>query len=261
MAALAGSLYLLSTAAFSLLAILIGVRLFRLSRRTGRAPERSLGLGIALTAGLGYGLLMSAVVARQTMGAATQPIFAWIMAAGWIFHNTGVMFILDFVRRVFRPEESWAGALWYTMALVLWGGSFADMLSGGLTATQPGGFYWVAFSVIGTYPIWTGAESFRYWQLMRRRVALGLAEPLVANRFLLWSIASACTVASIWMVNAPIFLGYEPGSEAEAFARSISMLITSAFGIATICTYWLTFFPPAWYSSRFPAGASRLENA
>lgn len=259
MAALAGSLYLLSTAAFSLLAIVVGRRLVRLSQQTGRAPERSLGLGIALTAGFGYGLLMFALVVRQTMGAETPSVFAWVTAAGWIFHNTGVMFVLDFVRRVFRPEESWARTLWYTMGFVLWAGWFADALSGGLTAPQPGGFYWVAFSVIGTYPIWTGMESLRYWQLMRKRVALGLAEPLVANRFLLWAIASICTVASIWVVNAPVFLGYEPGSTGEILARSISMLVTSAFGIATICAYWLTFFPPGWYRARFPSNVPHPE--
>ncbi|MCP5056291.1 MAG: hypothetical protein GY937_06135 [bacterium] len=96
---------------------------------------------------------------------------------------------------------------------------------------------------------------------MRKRVALGLAEPLVANRFLLWAIASLCTVASVWTVNAPVFLGYEPGSAGEISARSISMLVTSAFGIATICAYWLTFFPPAWYRARFPSNATRPEGA
>ncbi len=47
------SLYLISTALFSVFAVVIGVRLIALSHRTKRLPERSLGLGFIGTAGLG----------------------------------------------------------------------------------------------------------------------------------------------------------------------------------------------------------------
>ncbi len=250
---LAGSLYLASTAAFSVFAIVIGVRLVALSRRTRRVPERSLGLGIMLTAGLGYGLLMFAMIGRQTAGgpASAPDILTWVLASGWVFHNFGVIFILDFVRRVFRPDARWATALEYSMAFVLWGGWFAYLSGGGLDTNTPGPSYWVMFSVIGTYPLWTAIESLLYWRRMRKRVSLGLADPLVANRFLLWAIAAMTTFASIWLVEAPTFLGFERFSPEATRVTSISMLFTAAFGIATLCAYWLTFFPPAWYSARF----------
>lgn len=65
MVILAGSLYLVSTAVFSLFSIVVGIRLIALSRRTQRLPERSLGLGLIGAAGLGYGLLMFAMVAVE----------------------------------------------------------------------------------------------------------------------------------------------------------------------------------------------------
>lgn len=257
MVTLAGSLYLLSTAVFSVLAIVIGVRLITLSRRTQRVPERSLGLGFIGTAGLGYGLLMFAMIGKRAAGWDDAPsYYSWLLMLGWVFHNLGVLFMLDFVHRVFRPDEGWARTLKYTMGLVLWVGWLADMSTGGLAATRPSHFYWVAFAVIGTYPLWTAVEAYRYWGLMRKRVALGLADPLVANRFLLWTIASMTTVASIWLVEVPTFLGYERMSSAAEQITSITMLCTAAFGIATICTYWLTFFPPAWYQARFRATAA-----
>jgi hypothetical protein len=40
-------------------------------------------------------------------------------------------------------------------------------------------------------------------------------------------------------------------SPAAEHITSITMLCTSAFGIGTIFTYGLTFFPPAWYQERF----------
>ena len=36
---------------------------------------------------------------------------------------------------------------------------------------------------------WGGFEALRYFFLLRRRQALGLADPVVTNRFLLWAIA------------------------------------------------------------------------
>ena len=36
-------------------------------------------------------------------------------------------------------------------------------------------------------------ESFRYWRMLRRRLRLGLADPVVTNRFLLWAVWAACS--------------------------------------------------------------------
>ena len=252
MLTLAGSLYLVSTAAFSIFSIVIGIRLIALSQRTRRTPERSLGLGFIGTAGLGYGTLIFAMVGRRATGWADAPEFyTWLIALGWIFHNLGVTFMLDFVQRVFRPEEGWARFLKHTLSIVLWGAWLADAFTGGLTASWPSHYFWIAFAVIGTYPLWMAVEAFRYWGLMRKRVSLGLADPLVANRFLLWTLASITTLASIWLVEVPTFLGYEQMSPAAEHITRVTMLCTSGFGIATVCTYWLTFFPPAWYQERF----------
>ena len=252
MSILAGSIYVASTAAFSVLAIVVGVRLVLLSRRTKRRPERSLGLAIALTAGLGYGTLMAAMIGRRAAGWDDAPSFyALLMGFGWVCHHLGVTFMLDFVRRVFRPGERWARFLQVGLCAVLWGGWLADTAHGGMTALRPGIYYWISFSVIGTYPLWAAAEALHYWSLMRKRVKLGLADPLVANRFLLWSVAALCTVTSIWTVQVPTLLGYEQLSPDAAHITSLTMVGTSALGIVTIGAYWLTFFPPKWYRARF----------
>ena len=36
--------------------------------------------------------------------------------------------------------------------------------------------------------LWTSVESLTWWRRMHRRVALGLADPVVANRFFLWGV-------------------------------------------------------------------------
>lgn len=252
MSILAGLIYLASTAAFSILAIVVAIRLLALARRTKRVPERSLGMALGLTAGLGYGILIVGLVGRRAAGWDDAPEFyTWIIGAGWIFHNLGVSFMLDFVRRVFRPGEAWAGILQVGLSIVLWGAWLMDALQGGLVAGRPGTYYWLCFAVIGTYPLWTAIEALHYWGMMRKRVQLGIADPLVANRFLLWAIASLCTMASIWTVEIATFLGYERLSPDAAHITSFTMIGTSVLGIVTICTYWLTFFPPDWYRARF----------
>lgn len=250
----AGLIYIISTAIFSILAIVVAIRLLALSRRTQQIPERSVGLSIGLAAGLGYGTLIFGLVGRRAAGWDDAPEFyTWIIGAGWIFHNLGVSFMLDFVRRVFRPGEAWAGVLQVGLTSLLWGAWTIDVMDGGLVAARPGFYYWLCFSVIGTYPLWTAIEALHYWSMMRRRVSLGLADPLVANRFLLWAIASLCTMASIWTVEIPTFLGYERLSLGAVHITTVTMIGTSVLGIITICTYWLTFFPPDWYRARFRA--------
>jgi len=259
MVQVAQALYLLSTLAFAVTAAVVGLRLLLLSRRTGQEAERMLGIGVLFTAVLGYALLMVGLIGRRLLGVAAGDgaMFTGATLVGWLFHNVGVMCMLRFVVVVFRPGDRWARLLAAAMSVVLWIGWGSYAADGGLVDGQPHGGYWIAFAVIGTYPLWTAVESFRYWVLMRRRLALGLADPLVANRFLLWALASLSAAASIWIVNLPSLSGRVPGSEAAADLTAVAMLFTGAFGVATVCAYWLTFFPPAWYRRRFaPAAAA-----
>lgn len=263
---LAGSFYLASTALFAVMAIAIGVRLELLYRRTGKLAERMLGHGLLGTAGLGYGLMMVGLIGRGFVGGPEAPAEAgsaafallwWVTLAGWVFHNLGVMCMLRFVRLVFRPRDAWAAWLERVMAILLWTSWGFHAAAGGVTTGQPTPAYWVMMTVVGTYPLWSGGEALRYYGLMRRRAAIGLADPVVANRFLLWSLASLCAVAAIWCVNVPALLGVEARTPTVDPVVSTCMLLTALFGLGAVLLYWLTFFPPAWYRDRISRGAQR----
>jgi hypothetical protein len=71
--------------------------------------------------------------------------------------------------------------------------------------------------------------------------------PILARLIYLVSTATA----SIWTVEISTFLGYQRISPDATHITTLTMIGTSVFGIVTICTYWLTFFPPAWYRARF----------
>lgn len=254
MAAVAGSLYLVSTVAFCLFCLVIGVRLQLLARRTGGRPERLLGLGLGLTGGLGYGILIAVSLARQAVGNAPAPALTFWGLFGKAIHDVGVLVMLGFILSVFRPGVAWARALAGAMAAVLVVGYVGNALTGGFSRLEVQGFwYWLGFSAIGTYPMWAAAEAFRYHGLMRKRRAIGLADPIVVNRFLLWGVASLFSVAAIWTISLPAILGL-PIQEQQRLAP-VSMSVTAVWGIGAISAYWLTFFPPAWYRARVLAAA------
>ena len=246
----------ISTAAFAGVALLVGLRLVALSRRTGQVAERLLGLGLLLTAALGYGVMMIAVIGRARLAdpANAPAIYTVVTTFGWLCHNVGVMCMLGFLLRVFRPGVAWARALAAWMALVLWVGWAAFVADGGMRDGLPRAGYWLSFVTIGSYPFWLAAESFAYYARMRRRMALGLAEPLLANRFLLWGLASVTAALSIWVVNVPALVGAGASAGGSALLV-VCILITSALGIATVSIYWLTFFPPSWYRRRLASAA------
>ena len=58
--------------------------------------------------------------------------------------------------------------------------------------------------------LWGAVESLRYYALMRRRLRLGLADPLVTNRFLLWGLGiGAAGVGSLISVVGAGGLGLQ----------------------------------------------------
>ena len=79
---------------------------------------------------------------------------------------------------------------------ILWGNYGAylaiPLTEGFAVSVMPGGAYWVSWVLRTGALLWLAFESLRYWSLLRRRLRLGLADPLVTNRFLLlgiWALA------------------------------------------------------------------------
>jgi hypothetical protein len=244
--AIAGSVYLLSTVAFCLCCVVIGARLLLLSRRTGGVPERLLGLGLGLTGGLGYGVLIAVSLTRQALGEAAYPAFTVAGALGKLLHDLGVCAVLAFVVHVFRPGAAWARALVAAMIAAMALGYAGYTLAGGFAHGRPEGFwYWLEFAPIGTYQVWAAAEALLYYRMMLRRRALGLADPLVANRFLCWGVGSLLAVAAIWTVSVPALLGLPLGEQQRVAPFTLSL--TAVWGIGCVAAYWLAFFPPRWY--------------
>jgi hypothetical protein len=255
MLAIAGSFYLVSTYAFVLFCIVLGVRLVRLSRRTGARPELYLGSALWLMGGVGYGILITMSFARGWFGEAGMAWIPGVSLLGKGLHDVGVLCMIAFVVTVFRPAETWARALAATMGAVLIVGYFGHAISDGFREAQPRtAWYWLGFATIGTLPFWNATEAFLYHGLMKKRAALGLADPMVVNRFLLFGVASTFSALAIWTVSLPSIL--QIPLEQQMTFIPFTLSITAVWGIGAIGSYWLAFFPPAWYARRVKAPAA-----
>lgn len=236
------------TAIFALGSLFVAARLLWLSRQTGQKPECFLGLGIGASV-LGYGLMVLAMALRGgDLMAPSTPSNAALNGAGMAIHNLGLSASLLFVLSVFRPTDRWARGVFAALMLGLWGGFVGITVLGGFRTPMIGHPMWLLqYSVVWVYPLWSTIESFRYYAMMRRRRVLGLADPLVVNRFFLWGLASLMTAITIWVASITFAIMGEP----ELLARWTPMIrvVTAGLGLITISCYALTFFPPRRYAT------------
>jgi hypothetical protein len=90
--------------------------------------------------------------------------------------------------------------------------------------------------------VWTAFESLRYWSLLRRRLALGLADPVVTNRFLLWGLVGVFSFLSVVGPTLAALAGVDSGE--SAFMR----LTTALAGLVCSAALLLAFTPPEAYT-------------
>lgn len=248
--------HLLATVVFVLGSAVVGVRLLWLARRTRQAPELLLGAAILGAAVFGYGVLILATIVRSSIESGAVPTsLVWLTGFGRIGHDLGVSLFLVFVVLVFRPGVLWARGLAGAAMLLLWTGLFWGAAGGSFRQDHTGSpAWWCEYAVIWTYSLWLAFESFRYWILMRRRAALGLADPMVTSRFLLWGCGSTFTFLATAIASIPFaLLG---NSELMTALTPAIYVGTAIAGVLSISCSYLAFLPPDWFSERVRARAA-----
>jgi hypothetical protein len=242
----------LATLAFVGGSAVVAARLLGLAHRTRQEPELLLGAAILCSAVLGYGVLIANLILREGVPPEKVPLVSvFLSGAGRVLHDVGVTLFLVFVVRVFRPDAGFAKALAGGMLALLWGGVLVGGWNGAFryeleAVGRPA--WWCEYAVIWTYPLWSMAEAYRYWGVMRRRATIGLAEPAVANRFFLWGTASLFTALATWTASIPYL--YATDLEATASITPAVRILTALAGIGSVSSSLFAFLPPAWYRQR-----------
>jgi hypothetical protein len=241
----AGASYLLAVG-------VVGCRLLMLARRTRQVPERLLGLSLLLGGTLG-GPLEAAALAGK--GEFDPAVAGGLLVAGKLFALAALALQCTFVWRVFRPSEPWAPWL-VALILVFPIAAFGQLLAGGMASSGEIPFSWFWVEQIGRVgaSCWLVVEGVRYHGMMRRRLALGLADPLVTNRFLLWTLAGAASIVFMLTAVPPMFLA----PHQHELLLLVDLVVFSVAGMAVSVLYLLAFLPPRAYR-RLLAGAERVE--
>ncbi len=216
--------------------LIAGARLLRLGQRTGELPERLLGATFLFMG-------VSAAFYVLPVFSAFESLWTPLNFAGRVAYIPPAVMVALFTRLVFRPEDRWG-------AWLVWGSAilFVTGVSGSVRGGDWEGFSisnrwfwleWVGF----TLPFgWAGSEAFIQYRQARRRVRLGLSDPLVCNRYLLWALFGALQTGSS-LVLLPQYSEYETTSQ---FTATWDALYGASI-IASLVMIWLVFFPPAFY--------------
>lgn len=248
MIAILGALGLL---AFLVASLTVGVRLLRLGLRTRGLPELTIGTGFVVGAVVGY-VPETVVLSTDWLSPEGEQL---ILSVTQVAIRLAALSILLFTWRVFRPDARWAGGLagLLSACLVV---SYVAFPSTQIYAQSTTERLWYdLFAVSRSLCLaWGAIESLLYYAGARKRLRLGLSDPLVCNRFLMWGIGlSATSMLMASTLLAPL-AGVDP-------AAASWVLLESLLGLIGAISIFLTFFPPPVYqrfvtqrASRFAAG-------
>lgn len=225
-----------------LVCCVVGVRLLLLACRSRELPDLAFGLAFVSLGGVGYPL---SIVAR------TGHAEGWVLSVALGAQDLACLSMFLGSWAVFRPRSLAPGAP--AVALLA---AFAASLSApwwssaGEAARDAGAWYYLGFAGRLSCFAWATVESLRFYRMMRRRLGLSLADPVLVDRFLLWSIC-----------NASITLGFMVFLVGRLTTQNVGeapwvLAATSVVGLVAGAAMWLVFFAPAWYLRRFEASRS-----
>lgn len=246
----------------TLLSLVVGLRLLR-SERSGLRPERWLALYFVLGAFIGN-VTSSVAYVGWSDASLGIPLAAttWLNATYLCCAALGSAGVYLFTAKTFHgPGDPYARAAtlgaWFAIGLM-----FVTLVAQGIVETfqirvVAGPIYWVSFSLRALAFACAAVESLRYYAASRKRLRLGLSEPVVTNRFLLWGVWSITTglLASSELIARVIYFA-TAGELAETAAGVsqiaqplivITVAVTAVLGSVAVSLLFLTFFPTAWF--------------
>lgn len=241
---------LLTVLALSCVGGTMGFRILRNALRAG-GVEKWVGYSLLLVCGGGY----VPIVIAQLVGQAEVRFV--LVAIGIGAAHAGVLCTFVFTQLVFRPGVAWLRAAVWVMGAamaVVW-------LSGLVYVNWPlraspreamvAGFPWALASNVlcGIGMAWSAWEAIRQWSLSSKRARVGLADPLVANRMLLWGVFTGASVVTSVLHGAMVASGRDPSESGAVIA------VSAVIALASTVSLWLAFLPPAAWIRRI-RGAS-----
>jgi hypothetical protein len=224
---------------------LVTARLFSLARRTRGLPENLLAVGLGGLFCVGYPM----AAASRAPGLMLTHEGSLFFALGAVGIIIGVCAISRFPYIVFRPGARWASFLSGTIGAAgcVAGIAMTYVIASAYTREemfsqiQPWAMLLIATLCISF--LWNATESFLYYWNMKRRLALDLADPETTHRFLLWGLASGCSLLSL---SSILFIR----GTGQVILDAFPMTIIALGSVASSACWSLAFFMPSFYRHR-----------
>jgi hypothetical protein len=217
--------------------LVASVRLLRLNRRTGERAELLLGFYFGLSSAYYLAYNLPSLFGLESWTTSAEWAIEWL-------YVLGVFPYLLFIRSVFRPEDTWAGVLVGTCAVLLLAGTVMGALDGrGVYSFDNPWFLtqWVGY----TLPcVWLCGEALLSRQGAQKRVRIGLCAPVVANRYLLLALFGGFQVFACLAD-----LSYAADLSGNQAASLFSNALLGGTEIASVAVLWFAFFPPSFYTN------------
>jgi hypothetical protein len=222
--------------AFFVVALLVGVRLLLLWRETRELPELLIGIGVLGIGPVGFSVTVVSQLLAESSPAASTLCYSLAQLAV----SAGALAKLVFTWKVYHPHSRLARAFVLAGGLALLG-AYLEMAWRGFPVEAPGLRHLPLVAAL----LWGSIEALRYRERMRRRARLGLGDPVVENRFLVWGIgAAAAGIGSVFSMVAGTLYG------PDALVDPGLLLLLSLHGMVAALCMWLAFLPPQAYLRR-----------
>lgn len=237
--------------ALPVLLSLLSLRLFRLAWRTRRLPEVLVGAYFLLAP---FGISLAIRIGRFVP--AYQPT---ARAVSNLLFTAGGVALLLFAWCVFRPDSRPARALAFGGSAALVAIWLLGFLLGSYASDASFFLLLPAFLSYG----WVFGESLRYYLLLRRRQRLGLADPVLVNRFLLFAVWTGAVVAITVLGLAGSALQLASGTfhDGGGLGDPVILAITRLLALPIAASLWLVFLAPARYHAWLRARAASAGSA
>jgi hypothetical protein len=218
--------------------LLVGGRLLLLARATHHTAELFLGFGTVVLVLAGILEMTGLELAR-----AQHPWAYRFEVVALFAHSVSSSSMSFAVWRVFYPDRPWALRLCLIETALLFTSWQAVILPSQHTYVT--GFTpWFHLHVAsrGAAFAWGAIAAAIHYRRLRRQLALGLVEPFLCHRFLLWTLGLGCTagiLAIALLVN--VTLGE------LVFASPPALVVVSVLGLVGAWALLFAFLPPSAY--------------
>jgi len=231
-------LILIGFAAFFVVALIVGVRLLLLWRRTRQLPELLMAIGVLGIGPVGFGCMLTGVLTTSNPGFSNASF-----ALGMIASASGVLAKCVFNWTVYRRSSIFAMTVTVAVAATLLGLLGLHVMNGQWAPS--GAMAWDSLARSSTQVaclLWGSTESMLYWSKMKKRQKLGMADAVIVDRFLMWGLGAGFAGFGTGLgVVAEIIIGV-PSLQIPWVVSS-----SSFFGFVAAVAIYLAFVPPARY--------------